>query len=60
MRVIREEFNNEYRGVIIDDQALYEDVRDYVANGMQQKAVEFVKKGGEIYQPSSGSGTESP
>ena len=37
-----------------------QDVRDYVANGMQQKAVEFVKKGGEIYQPSSGSGTESP
>ena len=32
VRVIREEFNNEYRGVIIDDQALYEDVRDYVAS----------------------------
>ena len=30
MRVIREEFNKEYRGVVIDDQALYEQVRDYV------------------------------
>jgi len=27
-----------------------QDVRDYVAQGMQEKAVEFVKKGGEIYQ----------
>ena len=32
VRVIREEFNKEYRGVLIDDQALYEDVRDYVAS----------------------------
>jgi ribonuclease E len=32
VRVIREEFNKEYRGVIIDDHALYEDVRDYVAS----------------------------
>ena len=31
VRVIREEFNKEYRGVVIDDRALYEDVRDYVA-----------------------------
>jgi ribonuclease E len=30
VRVIREEFNAEYRGVIIDDQRLFEDVRDYV------------------------------
>ena len=30
MRVIREEFNAEYRGVVIDDQRLFEDVRDYV------------------------------
>jgi ribonuclease E len=30
VRVIREEFNAEYRGVIIDDQRLYEDVKDYV------------------------------
>ncbi|MFV0257774.1 MAG: Rne/Rng family ribonuclease [Acidimicrobiales bacterium] len=30
VRVIREEFNKEYRGVIIDDQALHDDVADYV------------------------------
>jgi len=32
VRVIREEFNTEYRGVVIDDPALHEDVRDYVAS----------------------------
>ncbi len=32
VRVIREEFNQNYRGVVIDDRALYEDVRDYVAS----------------------------
>jgi ribonuclease E len=32
VRVIREEFNKEYRGVVIDDATLYEDVRDYVAS----------------------------
>ena len=31
MRVIREEFNADYRGVVIDDQRLFEEVRDYVA-----------------------------
>lgn len=30
VRVIREEFNSDYRGVIIDDQQLYEDVHSYV------------------------------
>jgi ribonuclease E len=30
VRIIREEFNNEYRGVVIDDPVLYEQVRDYV------------------------------
>jgi ribonuclease E len=30
VRVIREEFNAEYRGVIIDDQRLFDDVKDYV------------------------------
>jgi ribonuclease E len=30
VRVIREEFNPDYRGVVIDDKALYEQVRDYV------------------------------
>ncbi|MFI5042426.1 MAG: Rne/Rng family ribonuclease, partial [Acidimicrobiales bacterium] len=32
VRVIREEFNKEYRGVVIDDHDLYVDVRDYVAS----------------------------
>jgi ribonuclease E len=32
VRVIREEFNNDYRGVLIDDLALYESVRDYVSS----------------------------
>ncbi len=31
VRIIREEFNSEYRSVLIDDRALYEDMRDYVA-----------------------------
>ncbi len=31
VRVIREEFNADYRGVVIDDQRLYEDVKNYVA-----------------------------
>ena len=30
VRVIREEFNAEYRGIIIDDRQLYEDVKSYV------------------------------
>jgi ribonuclease E len=32
VRVIREEFNADYRGVVIDDRTLYEEVRDYVAS----------------------------
>ena len=31
VRVIREEFNQDYRGVVIDDRALFDEVRDYVA-----------------------------
>ena len=30
VRIIREEFNRDYRGVMIDDEALHADVRDYV------------------------------
>jgi ribonuclease E len=30
LRVIREEFTKEYRGVLIDDRALYEEVRAYI------------------------------
>jgi ribonuclease E len=32
VRILREELNHEYRGVVIDDRALFEQVRDYVAN----------------------------
>ncbi|MFM7536679.1 MAG: Rne/Rng family ribonuclease [Acidimicrobiales bacterium] len=32
VRVIREEFNDEYRGVVIDDRALFEEVHGYVAS----------------------------
>ena len=32
VRVIREEFNQNYRGVVIDDRTLFEEVRDYVAS----------------------------
>ncbi|HEY8545510.1 MAG TPA: ribonuclease E/G, partial [Acidimicrobiales bacterium] len=32
VRAIREEFNQHYRGVIIDDRKLYEQVRDYVGS----------------------------
>jgi len=30
VRVIREEFNSEYRGIVIDDPRLFDDVHDYV------------------------------
>ncbi len=30
VRVIREEFNTDYRGVVIDDRELYEEVRSYI------------------------------
>ena len=29
-----------------------QDVRDYVESGLKEKAVEFVKKGAELYQKS--------
>jgi ribonuclease E len=32
VRVIREEFNSSYRGVVIDDRDLFEEIRDYVAS----------------------------
>lgn len=32
VRVIREEFNDNYRSVVIDDEALYNDVREYVSS----------------------------
>ncbi len=30
VRIVREEFNREYRGVVIDDESLYAQVRDYI------------------------------
>ena len=30
VRVIREEFSSDYRGIVIDDRELYEEVRDYI------------------------------
>jgi ribonuclease E len=32
VRIIREEFNREYRGVVIDDRPLYDEVHDYVSS----------------------------
>ena len=32
VRIVREEFNREYRGVVIDDPELYNQVRDYVGD----------------------------
>jgi ribonuclease E len=32
VRVIREEFNDDYRGVVIDDEQLYSEVSDYVSS----------------------------
>jgi ribonuclease E len=49
VRVIREEFNNDYRGVVIDDQVLYESVRDYVSSISPELAdrVELFDRGPE-------------
>ncbi|MGH9156382.1 MAG: Rne/Rng family ribonuclease, partial [Acidimicrobiales bacterium] len=49
VRVIREEFNQNYRGVVIDDRALYEDVADYVASISPDLAdrVEYFDTGAE-------------
>ena len=38
VRVIREEFNQEYRKVVIDDRALYEEVRDYVRSDLARRS----------------------
>ncbi len=48
VRVIREEFNAEYRGVVIDDRALYEEVRGYV-EVMNPELAERV----ELYDPAA-------
>ena len=43
VRVIREEFNSDYRGVVIDDHRLFEEARDYVAafNPELAKRIEY-------------------
>jgi ribonuclease E len=49
VRVIREEFNKDYRGVIIDDHDLYVEVRDYVASISPELAdrVEYAGQSGD-------------
>jgi ribonuclease E len=42
VRMLREELNNDYRGVLIDDQALFEQVRSYVTQ-MSPEMVERVE-----------------
>jgi ribonuclease E len=46
VRIVREEFNRDYRGVVIDDEHLYGQVRDYV----QQVNPELVQRV-EYYDP---------
>ena len=42
VRIVREELNNDYRAVIIDDRQLYEQVRDYVA-GVNPELVDRIE-----------------
>jgi ribonuclease E len=42
VRIVREELNNDYRAVIIDDPQLYEQVRDYVA-GVNPELVDRIE-----------------
>ncbi len=51
IRVIREEFNTDYRQVVIDDAAVYEQVRDYVRS-ISPALVERV----ELYDPADHGG----
>jgi ribonuclease E len=46
VRILREELNSEYRGVIIDDPALFDDVRDYVETVSPELAERV-----ELYDP---------
>ena len=50
VRVIREEFNREYRAVVIDDRALFEEVRDYVAS-INPELADRVEWAGESDDP---------
>jgi ribonuclease E len=48
VRVIREEFNADYRGVVIDDERLYHEIREYVAafNPELADRIEYYDGGG--------------
>ena len=61
VRVIREEFNNDYRGVVIDDRDLYESVRDYVSSISPELAdrVEFFDPDGGAAARSTRSSTST-
>ncbi|HEX4865726.1 MAG TPA: Rne/Rng family ribonuclease [Acidimicrobiales bacterium] len=50
VRVIREEFNRDYREVVIDDPNLYEEVRDYVAS-INPELADRVEWAGESDDP---------
>jgi ribonuclease E len=56
VRVIREEFNKDYRGVIIDDPALADEVRDYVAS-ISPELADRVEYAGD---PATSDGTVNP
>ena len=51
IRIIREEFNQDYRQVVIDDETVYEQVRDYVRS-ISPALVERV----ELYDPAAHGG----
>ena len=53
VRVIREEFNAEYRGVVIDDPQLYEDVKSYVGDFNPELADRV-----ELYAANSAAGND--
>ena len=53
VRVIREEFNAEYRGVVIDDPQLYEDLKSYVSDFNPELADRV-----ELYAAGSASGED--
>jgi ribonuclease E len=53
VRVIREEFNAEYRGVVIDDPQLYEDLKGYVSDFNPELADRV-----ELYAASGSSGDD--
>ena len=48
LRIIREEFNTEFRSIVIDDRELFEEIRDYVASISPALADRV-----EYYDPSS-------